>query len=205
MQRAVEGFGDAACDAGEGVAVAAQGDGFADGIDVVLGVQEADDGLGHGTLAAAFPLVDGVPIVVRLVEVVEVFLFDVVADLLLALPCPGQVYGRSRGLGALYPIGMVVSDCCRYRSHPLRFLEGIKEPTHSADPHCRTVAETAIWVSPCGRTVRRGTVFLIERIKPVRMKQPVIETCSIPAHRAAEAPGEHYHGILQFLITVCWV
>lgn len=43
---AVEGFGDGAGDAGLGVAVAAQGDGVADGVFIGAGIEEGDDALG---------------------------------------------------------------------------------------------------------------------------------------------------------------
>ena len=47
----VVSLGNATGDAGEGVGVAAQGDGFADGVFEGVGIQEADDGLGDGALA----------------------------------------------------------------------------------------------------------------------------------------------------------
>ena len=48
---AVVGFCHAACDGGEGIAVASYGDGGADGVFKGFGFEEGFDGLGDGVLA----------------------------------------------------------------------------------------------------------------------------------------------------------
>ena len=50
-------LGNAAGDGGQGVAVAAQGDGVADGVLKAPAFQEGDDGLGDGLLAGLVELV----------------------------------------------------------------------------------------------------------------------------------------------------
>ena len=65
----VEGLGDAAGDAGEGVAVAAQGNGQADRRLEVGAVEESHHGLGCRALAGGVPLIDGTDLVAGAVEV----------------------------------------------------------------------------------------------------------------------------------------
>ena len=83
MELPVEGLSDSTGDAGEGVAVSSKGYRLADGIDIVFGVQEADDSLWHSALATLFPFIDGMPVIPGLVQVVAVFLFYIIADFLL--------------------------------------------------------------------------------------------------------------------------
>ena len=59
FRNAEECFGDAAGDAGQGVAVAAQGDGVADRVFEVFGLEEGDNRLGDRALAGDVVFVDG--------------------------------------------------------------------------------------------------------------------------------------------------
>ena len=78
-------LGDAAGDGSQGVAVAAQGDGVADGVLEVLALQKGDDGLGDGFLAGLVELIARPDLVQRPGQVIAIFPLDVFPDVLLAL------------------------------------------------------------------------------------------------------------------------
>ena len=78
-------LGDASCDGGQGVAVAAQGDGVADGVLEVPALQKGDGGLGNGFLAGLVELIARPDLVQRPGQVIAIFPLDVFPDVLLAL------------------------------------------------------------------------------------------------------------------------
>ena len=77
-------LGDAASDGGQGVAVAAQGDGVADGVLEVPALQKGDDSLRDGLLAGLVEPVAWPDLVQRPGQVIAIFPLDVLPDPLLA-------------------------------------------------------------------------------------------------------------------------
>lgn len=77
-------LGNAAGDGGQGIAVAAQGDGIADRVLKIPAFQECDDGLGHRLLAGHVETIARTDRIQGPGQVVAVFPFDVGLDVLLA-------------------------------------------------------------------------------------------------------------------------
>ena len=90
-QAAPERLGHAAGNGGLGVCVAAEGDGEAEGVHEVVGVEESDEGLGHGALAGDVEAVVGADGRDGAVEVVGEAGGDPVANLLLGRAGAGEV------------------------------------------------------------------------------------------------------------------
>ena len=109
-RRAVIGLGDAARDAGQGVAVAAERDGVPDGVFVRDRIEEGDDGLGDRSLAGDVELVGGADLVDVAVEVVAEEVFDAVADRVLGGACAREEDGDRDGLGALDALRVIMGD-----------------------------------------------------------------------------------------------
>ena len=145
----VVGFCHAAGDAGQGVRVAAQRHGFADGVFEVFRVKKTNERLWDSSLATGFPVVDGMPKLVCLVEVVTVSIFYILSDFFFGLSVPGHPDSGCSSLGALDSLRMVVGDGGRYCRYALGLLQGIKEPAHSAHTHRGAVAPGAIRMSAC--------------------------------------------------------
>ena len=107
---AIETLGQAARDRGEGIAVAADRDGVADGLLESLGLQEGDDGLGHGPLAGHVELIIGSDGVEREVQVV--IGRERGTDLGKGGPAARQENALGRRHRPLDPLGMIVRHPC---------------------------------------------------------------------------------------------
>ena len=81
-------FGDAAGDAGQGVAVAAERDGYADGGLEIRAVEEGDDGLRHRALTTLLKRVPGTDLLAGAVQVVAAMRFHILLDLRFGLAGP---------------------------------------------------------------------------------------------------------------------
>lgn len=77
----VESLRNAARDAGQRVRISAEGDCLPDGVLEVRRIQESDDRRRNGALAAVLPVVDGMPVLPGLMQVIPVRLLDVCTDL----------------------------------------------------------------------------------------------------------------------------
>lgn len=141
---AVERFGDAARDAGQRVAVAAQGYGVAEAVFKIRPVQEGADGLWYGTLTGSVPPVRITNTVAREIQVVAEFCFDGIFYFLLTLSVPGQEDAEGRGLCPLDAFRMVVraggGEAGRFQGLFFR----AERPSHGTYAHGRAVAATAV-------------------------------------------------------------
>src|SRR5574344_149391 len=132
---AVVGFRYPACNAGEGVAVAAERDAQTQRALEVHTVEECHDGLRHCGLTAFIVSVHRSDFVARAVEIVTERFSDVSPDVLFRLALPCQKYGCCRSLRTFYSLGMVVGYFRRYFGHFERFLQRVECPSHGADAH----------------------------------------------------------------------
>ena len=141
---AVEGVGDGAGDAGDGVAVATKGDGFAEGVFEVCGIEEGDNGFGDGALAADIEFVGGADGFDGAVEIVGELGLEEGADFFFGLALPRKKDGGCDGLGSLDAVGVVVGDF----GTALGFLECPVEvfgdPSDGAGPHGGAVAPAVV-------------------------------------------------------------
>jgi hypothetical protein len=181
----VIGFGDAAGDTGHGVAVPADGDGFADGILKTGGFEKSNDRLGHGTLAGHVKGVPRANFIQGAVQVIGKAAGDFSPDVCLGGALAGEQHRQGGGLGALDPLGMVMGHLsaalrlCQY------LVDCVKGKPHRADPHGRAVAPAVIGLR----------VFSID---------PTVEVAAIPAPGIApgESPGRLRYSLSPVMSTL---
>ncbi len=140
---AVVGFCHAACDGGEGIAVASYGDGGADGVFKGFGFEEGFDGLGDGVLAGFVEFVGGADFIDGKVQFV-VFLFDVFPDVFFCFAGSGKVDGRGGSFGAFDAFGVVMADFGDFFGEFPDFGEGFSCPAAGADSHGCAVSKAAV-------------------------------------------------------------
>ena len=141
---AVVGLGEATGDGCECVAVAAEGDGRADGVLEVRALQEGRDGLRDGLLAALHVVVGGADLVAGAGEIVAEFTDDEVLHLGPGDAVPEQENGGRHGLGALDALGVIVRDFGGPARDFAGTLEGGEGPAHGRDAHGGAVAVAAV-------------------------------------------------------------
>ena len=98
----VESFGNAARDAGEGVAIAAKGHRVAQRILIAGAFQKGRDGFRHSLLAGLHMAVTGADLIAGAAQVVAEVPFGIVLDLLFAAAGARQKDGRCRRLPGLW-------------------------------------------------------------------------------------------------------
>lgn len=96
------------------VTISSKRNDFADSILKIRGFKKADNRLRHSPLSALIPFVDRMPILIGFMKIVSVYLFNVLANLLLSFSIPGHPDSSGSRLCALDAFRMVVSDCGRY-------------------------------------------------------------------------------------------
>ena len=133
-------FGEAAGDAGEGVAVAAERDGEADGTLEIRAVEEGDDGFRHRALTTLLKRVPGTDLLARAAQVVAEMRFHILLDLRFGLAGSAQEDGGGHGLRPLDALRVVVGDAGRDLRHPQGLLQRAERPAHGTHPHRRAVA-----------------------------------------------------------------
>jgi len=146
---AVEGLGNAAGDGGKGVAVAAEGDGIADGILKGDGFEKGGHGLRHGGLAGFVEAVVGADLIEGEIDGVIVPL-DVCADLFAAVAGARQIDGGGGRLGAFDALGVVVGNAGDGARHGEGILKALRRKAAGAHAHGGTVAEAEIGLGAGG-------------------------------------------------------
>jgi len=163
----MQGFGNAASNRSDGVAVPANRDGVADSVFVAGALQGADDGLGHRACCAFGSFVGGADGVGSGAQVVAKAFGQAAGDGLWGgfMTCPedGQGHGTGRGDA----VGMVVGDGRGGVRPSDRFFFAAGQQTHGADAHGRAVAPTAVGLrvvvhEPFGKAFAPAAVFGVE-------------------------------------------
>ena len=127
-------------------------------------------------------------------QVVAIFLLDVLTDFLLRAACTCHKDSCSRRLRSFNALGVIVRDGCRNLGSILSLPERIEHPAYRRHTHGRTIAPRAV-----GNTLatRIETVIIL---KAFRMEEPGAESAAIAAHRAGKLVGELHQFLLQNLM-----
>ncbi len=165
-KRSIERLCDASGDAGQGIAVSADGNSLADGILEILALQKTDDRLRNRPLAAGIPTIGPMQFLPRTPQVIAKPPADVLADLLLVGPGPCQENRGRRRLCPLDPLGMIVGDFRRNRSDLLRPLQTIEIPADSRHPHRGPIAPGTISTPPAHGPIDLITLQLLGPEQP---------------------------------------
>ena len=141
---AIEGFRDGTGHTGLRVCIATEGDRFADGVLVGVGLEECEDGFRDGALAGDVELVGRADVIEGTVKVIAERVREVLLDEVLVVAGAGKVDARGDGLRALDTFRVVVGDLGSQLRHVQRVAEGRVEPAHRGHAHAGAVAVAAI-------------------------------------------------------------
>ena len=141
---AEKSFGNGSRHAGNGIAVAADGNRLADRVLIALALIEGNDRLRYGTLAAHVKFIPGADLVQGAEHALSVIFRGINEDLFFGRPCPGQKNTCGDRLCSFDPLRMIMRD---FRCKPGSMkgvLQRLIEPPHGRHPHSAPVSETVI-------------------------------------------------------------
>ena len=122
------GFGDAACDGGQSVAVAAEGYRRAESILEICAFQKRSNGLRHRLLTAFYMMIGWANFVAGAAEIIAEFPLHIRFDVRLAMSGAGKVNRRGGGLRALDALRMVVTYLGGEPRQTQRFRHVLRQP-----------------------------------------------------------------------------
>ncbi len=194
------GFGDAGSYAGEGVAVAAQGDGQPEAALEIGAVEKGRKGLGDGVLAGFAKGVGGPYVVAALGEVVAKGGLDILSDGGLAASVAGHEDGGSGGLGALDALGVVVGDGRLEFGHTEGLSQRVEHPSHGAGAHGRPIAPAVVGLADLFHDGAGGAVGLGALDIGYRgLHEPAAEAAAVATHGAGVLLGIPEDGVGEFV------
>ena len=205
--RPQKALGHGAGDGRLGVGVASEGDGEPDGVLVVVGVEEGDEGLGDRALAGDIEAVVGADVSDGSVEVVAEAVGDFAADVFFGGTGAGEENGGGGGMGALDALGVVVGDGGGTFGFGEGLVEGSEGPTDGADAHRGAVAEGVVGAGvvaeePLAETAAPAAVG----VAPPRASVPGTELRSYASQLRNSVPGNHDAMISKggkYRVTTC--